>query len=176
VSSIPSGAAIFLDGSTTGKTTPATLGSVQAGSHTILCSKTGYSDQLQTVTVNGGETSTVSITFQDQGPLQDPIIGVWRYSNSEGYDSRYRFNSDGTYVKSLQYRVNSYFAGSNLETSVQYGTWSAQGGNSYKLHPTGTASGISITIKYNPLSNVIYDTRYNSLLHKPYQGDVMAAS
>jgi len=98
---------------------------------------------------------------------QDPIIGVWRVSRSDGYDERYRFNADGTFEES------SYFVNPN-ETVAFSGTWSAQGGNSYALRET--VNGRSRTIVYDPVQKGIYDTRYITLLLTPYQGNVTAAS
>jgi len=92
---------------------------------------------------------------------QDPIIGVWRLSNSTGYDDRYRFNADGTYTESFFY-------------TVYYGTWSAQGGNSYVIRDTAT--GDYETFIYSPVQNAIYSTKYPSLLLTPFEGNVMAAS
>jgi len=96
---------------------------------------------------------------------QDPIIGVWRYSNS-GYDYRYRFNADGTYAYS-----NYYTDGKG--TFVFYGTWNVQGGNSYTLK---RENGNLETIIYDPVRNTFYNTKYTPLLYTPYQGDVAAAS
>ena len=101
-----------------------------------------------------------------QGPVvqaQDPIIGVWsRYSSSTGFDDKYQFNADGTYIENY------------LTVGVFYGMWSAQGSNSYTTRETST--GASETIVYNPAQNCIYSTTYPSLLYTPYQGNVMAAS
>jgi hypothetical protein len=97
-------------------------------------------------------------------PNENPIIGVWRYSNSDGFDDRYRFNTEGTFVESV-------YSPTYKENYVNSGTWSAQGGNSYTLRKTGDA--ISFTIIYDPAKNTIYDTRYSNLLLTRYQGDVM---
>jgi len=63
VSSTPAGARIYLDGADTGYTTPRTISSVTAGSHTVRCSMSGYTDQSQTVTVNAGQTSAVTLNL-----------------------------------------------------------------------------------------------------------------
>lgn len=98
---------------------------------------------------------------------QDPIIGVWRCTISNGFDERYRFNADGTYAGSL-------YDPKLQETYVFYGTWSAQGGYSYMTRMTATGS--SATIIYDPTQNGIYDAKYPALLLTPYQGDVAADS
>jgi len=114
------------------------------------------------VYVSGTVTPTSTIAR-----AQNPIIGVWRLLSSSGSDDRYRFNADGTYVESM-------YVPSTQETYVFYGTWSTQGSNSYALRETATGS--TATIIYNPARNVIYDTKYTSLLLTLYLGDVASAS
>ncbi|NMB80091.1 MAG: PEGA domain-containing protein [Methanomicrobiales archaeon] len=63
VSSVPAGATIFLNGTSTGQVTPATVEGVPAGSHTILLRLTNYQDNTQSVTVTDDTTSTVSQTL-----------------------------------------------------------------------------------------------------------------
>jgi hypothetical protein len=94
---------------------------------------------------------------------QDPIIGIWRISNSQGYDDRYRFNADGTYIESF-YVVDSQ------TTQIYSGTWSAQGNNSYTKRDTIT--GVSKTIIYDPTKNAIYFTELSHILLTPYQGEI----
>ncbi len=60
VNSTPSGAAIWLDGGSTGKVTPDTLTNVTAGSHTVKLTLTGYSDYQTTVSVPSGGTASVN--------------------------------------------------------------------------------------------------------------------
>ncbi|MCA1917432.1 S8 family serine peptidase [Methanospirillum hungatei] len=63
VSSTPSGAQIWLDGTNTGKVTPNTLTSVTAASHAVTLKLTGYTDYSTSVTVPSGGTATVSATL-----------------------------------------------------------------------------------------------------------------
>ncbi len=63
VSSVPTGATILLNGTNTGRVTPATLENIPAGSHTILLQKSLYEDYSQAVTVTHNATSTVSQTL-----------------------------------------------------------------------------------------------------------------
>ncbi len=65
VSSNPSGANVYLDGTSKG-TTPITLHNVPIGSHTIKLAKSGYNDVSSTVTVGSGQTSSVSKTLTGQ--------------------------------------------------------------------------------------------------------------
>jgi hypothetical protein len=60
VSSSPSGAQILLDSIDKG-VTPNTLGNVTSGSYNILLQKSGYQNNLSSVTVVDGETVTLSI-------------------------------------------------------------------------------------------------------------------
>lgn len=63
VSSSPSGARIWLDGTDSGKTTPVTLTEVTTGSHTIKLTISGYQDYTTTVSVTSGQTTSVSGTL-----------------------------------------------------------------------------------------------------------------
>lgn len=64
VSSVPSGAAILLDGISTGSVTQGTIENVPVGSHTILLQKSGYQDVSQiNVAVSDNATSFVSLTM-----------------------------------------------------------------------------------------------------------------
>ena len=73
VSSVPAGASVWLDGKITGYKTPVTLTGISAGSHTVRCSMTGYTDSSQDVTVTAGQTSSLTVTLQSQGPLAGTI-------------------------------------------------------------------------------------------------------
>jgi hypothetical protein len=118
--------------------------------------------QIVTVTVLVTPSPTPAVTR-----AQDPVIGVWRYYNSsDGYDDRYRFNADGTYVESF------YFT-DKQETRVYYGTWSALGSNSYAVVKSTKEYQ---TYLYDPTVNGIYPDRYPHLTLTPYQGDVAVAS
>lgn len=101
-------------------------------------------------------TSTIVPVSTPVTQVQDPIIGVWRFSYTN-YDFRYQFNADGTYVENL------------LSVGVFYGTWRAQGGNSYILYETAT--GTTETIIYNPAQKSLYSTTYPTLIYTPYAGN-----
>ncbi len=62
VSSSPTGAEVFLDGTDKG-TAPQTISNVTVGSHTIKLTKEGYRDYTETVNVVGGQTATVNATL-----------------------------------------------------------------------------------------------------------------
>jgi hypothetical protein len=59
ISSSPTGATIYLDGSSVG-TTPDTVDNLIEGSHKIVLRKSGYDDWGKIVTVTSGDTKTVS--------------------------------------------------------------------------------------------------------------------
>ena len=66
VSSGPSGATIYLDGTDTGFSTPATLMGISAGSHTVVLKKSGYLESSTSVNVAAGQTASVSATLNVQ--------------------------------------------------------------------------------------------------------------
>ena len=77
VSSSPTGAEIYLDGTDTGKVTNTTLTNISAGSHTVKLSKDGYSDKEQSVTVTAGQTATVDLTLtKDTITVSQPTAGT----------------------------------------------------------------------------------------------------
>ncbi|MFH1525674.1 MAG: PEGA domain-containing protein [Bacteroidota bacterium] len=59
VSSIPSGAQVFLDGVNTNQVTPATV-ETKEGVHDVTLKLAGYADNTFTISVQSGQTSTVS--------------------------------------------------------------------------------------------------------------------
>ena len=63
VTSTPSGAIIFLDGTSTGTITPAILTNIIPGTHTIKLTKPGYYDWSSTVTVIAGTTTPIAATL-----------------------------------------------------------------------------------------------------------------
>jgi len=63
VSSVPSGAAVWLDGTNSGTTTPTTIQSVTSGNHIVGLKLTGYQDYAQSVTVIDNATTTISASL-----------------------------------------------------------------------------------------------------------------
>jgi hypothetical protein len=70
VSSSPSGASIYLDGSYKG-TTPMAIKNVEKGSYTIALKYTGYQDWSQTISVRAGDITYVSPSLTPK-PAQAP--------------------------------------------------------------------------------------------------------
>ena len=64
VTSVPSGAKIYLDGTYTGYSTPCDLSEVASGTHEIRLQKENYTPQTQSVTIGDGETLSVSATLE----------------------------------------------------------------------------------------------------------------
>ena len=63
VTSVPTGAAIFIDGVGSGQT-DATVQNVAAGTHTVTLTKAGYQTETKQVIVQGGGANSVSFTLQ----------------------------------------------------------------------------------------------------------------
>jgi outer membrane protein assembly factor BamB len=66
-SSTPNGAQIYLDGSSTGNTTPYTLAGITPGQHAVTLKLNGYQDYNQNVTVIAGLTAIVHATLLPDG-------------------------------------------------------------------------------------------------------------
>ena len=81
VSSIPSGAQIYLDGSSIGQITPYTLTGISTGQHTVLLKLAGYQDYTQPLTVTTGQTTSVNITLYSVLPVAvftaSPLTGSY---------------------------------------------------------------------------------------------------
>ncbi|MEI6293620.1 MAG: PEGA domain-containing protein, partial [Methanomicrobiales archaeon] len=69
VSSVPTGAMVYLDGVSTGHVTSTTLTGITPGSHTVVVKMSGYDDATQPVTVTAGVTIPVSLTLT---PVSQP--------------------------------------------------------------------------------------------------------
>jgi hypothetical protein len=81
VSSLPTGAAVLLDGITTGTTTPTIIENVASGSHIVLLRVTGYQNYTQSVVVSDNATSNVSATLTASTPSSNIM---YIYSNPSG--------------------------------------------------------------------------------------------
>jgi hypothetical protein len=74
VTSVPTGADLFVDGSGRG-TTPRTVSGLSPGSHTVKVSKAGYQDYTTTVTISDSVTTNldVPLTFVNTDSPNDSI-------------------------------------------------------------------------------------------------------
>ena len=95
VSSSPTGSRIFLDGVDTGYSTPATFSGITAGTHIVRCTMSGYGDQSQSLTVNAGKTTTVTLTLPSQAPVTGSILVS---SNPTGADVYLDGKNTGTHT------------------------------------------------------------------------------
>jgi hypothetical protein len=84
VTSTPSGATAVLD-SGSSQITPCTFTGVNAGSHTIYVSKSGYTSVSRTVTVSAGSTAQVSVTLNQVAPASGTIYVVSTPQGASAY-------------------------------------------------------------------------------------------
>ncbi|MFH1774557.1 MAG: S8 family serine peptidase [Methanobacteriota archaeon] len=66
-SSTPSGAQIWIDGSNTGKVTPATIDNLAVGKHSYALKLSGYADYVGSFNVIGAKTTAISATLTPLG-------------------------------------------------------------------------------------------------------------
>ncbi len=114
VSSSPTGAQVFLDGSDTGRTTNTTLTDVSPGSHTVDLVMEGYEDEQASVSVTAGQTAQVSVTLTEPTitVLELPAGTVWR--TGEGVEIKWGVSGSGA----SQAVVSS---GAGLDPSIHQG-------------------------------------------------------
>ena len=82
VSSVPTGATIFLDGVTTGQVTSTTLTGITPGSHTVVVKMSGYADARQQVTVTAGQTTQATLTLIPTMPVPTGPTGQVYFSTT----------------------------------------------------------------------------------------------
>ena len=84
VTSVPAGATIYLNGTSTGQVTPSTVESVPVGSNTLLIRLTGYQDYSTPVIVIAGTTSAVSQTLTAiiPAPTITSVLPAYGYNTS----------------------------------------------------------------------------------------------
>jgi len=99
VSSSPTGAKVYLDGSDTGQTTNCTLSNISSGNHTIKLTKEGYQDYQQSVAVSGGQTATVTATLSQHSiTVTSPTSStVWE----KGFEVEIKWTTDSSLKNSL---------------------------------------------------------------------------
>jgi hypothetical protein len=123
--------------------------------------------------VNTGSTGTAGSASPTRVPGQDPIIGVWRQTDTLGADDRMGFYANGTWISSMLIGTN------NSAVVTFYGTWSNRGDNSYTVEQKGknnepdkTAVSPMIFI-YSPEQNTLNLQGPPPWPYRPYDGDVM---
>jgi len=75
VTSDPAGAAVWIDGRDTGRTTPAQISLDKAGNHAFLFKKQGYLDETTTANVQLGQTLQLTPTLRELGNTDDIKVG-----------------------------------------------------------------------------------------------------
>ena len=162
VSSLPTGAAVLLDGINTGTTTPTIIESVTSGSHIVLLRFTGYQDYTRSVTVSDNATSTVSATLTASTPSPNSI-----YINSNPAGATVYINNNlqgqtpltigsvpnGNYQIIIQYAGYSDWS-QNITLSNNVQTVNAT------LTPISTTNG-SVSVESDPSNAAVFlNTEY----------------
>jgi hypothetical protein len=80
VSSVPSGAHIFMDGRNTGHSTPAQIQVSKPGNHTLLVRKDGYLDETTTANLQAGQTFRYAPVLRKLGNTDNIKIAGNRFS------------------------------------------------------------------------------------------------
>ena len=79
LTSNPSGAQVYVDSTYRGST-PTTVGTLSEGTHTVQLRLSGYSDFSQTVTIYGGQTTTLNANLVQ--PTPTPSVGSLSIASS----------------------------------------------------------------------------------------------
>ena len=160
VSSTPSGASIFLNGSYQG-TTNFTINNVEGGSHNITLELTGFQDWSQAIGVEAGQTSTVTALLT---PI--PTTGSISVSSTPSGASIFL---DRSYYGTTPFRIANFAAGSHNITLelTGYQDWSqtigVEAGQISPVTAPLTPTTGSISVSSNPSGASIY-------LDESYQG------
>ena len=162
VSSLPTGAAVLLDGINTGTTTPTIIESVSSGSHIVLLRFTGYQDYTRSVTVSDNATSTVSVTLTASTPIPNT---VYIYSNPAGATVHINNNLQGQTPLTIGSVPNG-----NYQILIQYTGYSDWSQNitlsnnvqtvNATLTPISTTNG-SVSVESDPSNAAVFlNTEY----------------
>lgn len=124
VSSVPEGAAIYLDGNYRGNTlsgNPFDITGVSPGTHTVSLLKSGYQDYSTSVSVTAGGTATISAALT-QGSLPPATGSIVIQSSPSGAD----VYLDNVYKGLSPVTLNDVTAGSHIVTFRMSGYTDAQ--------------------------------------------------
>jgi len=169
VTSSPSGAYIYLDGSYKG-TTPKTLSGVSSGAHTIELERSGYNDWKTTVRVTAGGTSYVSASL---GPIPSPTTGFISVSSSPSganiyLNGVYQGTTPHTIVAAApgHYTVSLDLPGyQHYETGVDVSAGGTSSVSASLVHsPTPSPTSGTISVSSSPSGAYIYlDNTYKGI-------------
>jgi len=84
ITSLPSGAAVYLDGSPRG-TAPVVIPDVKPGNHEVILSLRGYNDWDQVVSVGSGQTAAVNAVLVAQAPSTGSLAVISDPAGAEIY-------------------------------------------------------------------------------------------
>jgi|GEM_PF-3161465 len=155
VNSTPTGAAIFLDGASTGKISNTVLAEVSAGSHTVKLTLVNYKDFETTVNVTAGDTATVDATLEADAygnlyVMSNPTgAAVWLNDENSGETTNHLFEdlAVGSYdVKLVLADYEDYETTVTIEadeTDTVDATLVASTGN---IQVNSTPTGAAITL------------------------------
>lgn len=124
VSSVPDGAAIYLDGNYRGQTNqgnPFDITGVTAGTHAVSLMKSGYQDYTTSITVSAGKTSTVSAVLSP-GSVPSKSGSITAQSSPSGAD----VYLDNVYKGFTPFTMQDVPAGSHVVTFSMPGYTDAQ--------------------------------------------------
>ena len=115
ITSIPTGADIFIDGVQRG-TTPHTFTDIALGSHSVIVSKIGYLGKYSTITVSQGQPTTVDVTLELLQPgtgtisvISDPPgAGIMLDGKYSGQATPYDFSGISPGVHTVEMTLVGY--------------------------------------------------------------------
>ncbi len=146
VSSSPSGASIFLDENYNG-TTPMTIESIEAGSHTITLKYSGYQNWSQNIHVVAGQTIPILAALTPQ-PTPASTTGSISLSSSPSGASIFL---DGNYVATTPMTIESIEAGSHTIT-LKYSGYQNWSQNIYVVAGQTIPISAALTLQPTPAS------------------------
>ena len=187
VTSNPSYASVYLDGSYEGYT-PITIYGVEVGEHQVKVTYTGYSNYITTCTVWNGQTAYVTANLGGTAPTgltatagNGQVTLTWNSVSNAYYYKIYRSNSaTGTYSyigtaystsytntgltngQTYYYKVSAVDYSYNESALSSYVSATPTAGISTPTGLTATAGNGQVTLTWNSVSNAYYYKIYRS--------------
>jgi hypothetical protein len=146
IQSSPAGATIYVDGTSSGKSTPDSVLSLSTGSHTIKLVLSNYKDTTFTVTVNKGLQTSKSVTLTSDLTFETFVDTLWETSGTSADQPSGIDLSTGTAVSTgnaahdIYYTSTGYLITSSTSRSTVFYAGSASNiddGNDSPLAGTG---------------------------------------
>jgi hypothetical protein len=136
VTSAPEGAAIALDGTDTGKTTPSTF-ELAPGDHEVVLTAEGYEPLMKQVTLAKGQDGQVKADFAAEGikvPTEEPALAD-PFASEEGGGEE-EVTEDDSEGPPAAFWVCAAVAGVGLVSGTVFGTMALGDEKDYKDNPT----------------------------------------